>query len=81
MTFPDTYHLTGLTPIAAPTNDAARPSMAKHVPNVGHHPGWLDPENPLLWFGVLLAATLGLVGVAGAVRVGPARARVAVGDT
>lgn len=35
--------------------------------------GLLDPNNPLLWVGVILAVTLGAVGVAGSVRLGKAR--------
>lgn len=44
--------------------------------------GWsalVHPDNPLLWFGGLLAVTFGLAGVAGRVRLGPASAGVKVG--
>jgi hypothetical protein len=82
MTWPSTYHLTGLHPVAAPVTDSAAPSMTKHVAaGTAPHPHILDPENPVFWFGVFLAFTLGAVGVAGAVRLGPARARVSVGET
>lgn len=41
--------------------------------------GWrslVDPANPLFWLGGLLAVTLGFAGVAGYVRLGPARVGV-----
>jgi hypothetical protein len=81
MTWPTTYHLTGLHPTAQPVTDAAAPSLGKHTTGTPPHPHILDPENPIFWFGVFLAATLGAVGVAGAVRLGPARARVSIGET
>lgn len=43
--------------------------------------GWrrlLDPANPLLWLGVVLAVTLGAAGVAGSVRLGQAQLSVDV---
>lgn len=39
------------------------------------------PDSPLFWFGVVLATTLGLIGAATSVRVGPFRAGVAAGTT
>jgi hypothetical protein len=44
--------------------------------------GWralVDPGNPLVWFGAILAVTIGLVGVAGSVRLAGARVSGAVG--
>jgi hypothetical protein len=35
--------------------------------------GLVDPNNPLMWFGVILAVTFGLAGVAGSVRLGKAK--------
>ncbi len=35
--------------------------------------GLLHPDNPLFWFGAVLAVTLGAVGVAGSVRLGRAK--------
>ncbi|GAA4699836.1 hypothetical protein [Phytohabitans rumicis] len=35
--------------------------------------GLLDPNNPLFWFGVVLAVTLGAAGAAGSVRLGKAK--------
>lgn len=43
-------------------------------------PLW-SPQNPLFWFGGVLLATFGLIGVSVAGRVGPARASASVGDT
>jgi hypothetical protein len=44
--------------------------------------GWrslLDPKNPVVWFGVVLLVTVGAAGVAGSVRLGPAKLGGAVG--
>lgn len=44
--------------------------------------GWrslVDPRNPILWFGVILAVTVGAAGVAGSVRLGPAKVGGALG--
>lgn len=40
--------------------------------------GLLSPRNPLFWFGVVLAVTLGAVGVAGSVRLGRAKVSAAL---
>lgn len=39
----------------------------------------LSPDSPMLWVGVLLAATLGLVGFSTHAHVGPGRVSVALG--
>jgi hypothetical protein len=39
----------------------------------------INPRNPLFFFGVVLAVTLGAVGVAGSARVGPVKASGSVG--
>lgn len=39
------------------------------------------PDSPLFWFGVVLAATLGLIGAATSVRVGPIKASTSVGKS
>ena len=44
--------------------------------------GWqamVNPRNPLVVFGVILAATAGFIGFAGAARVGPVKASGSVG--
>jgi hypothetical protein len=43
-------------------------------------PPW-SPENPLFWFGILAAASVGLMGYSTTVRVGPAKAGVEIGKT
>jgi len=43
--------------------------------------GVLNPQNPLFWFGVVLAGTLGLVAISGAIRVGPVKAGASIGKT
>lgn len=40
----------------------------------------IDPRNPLFVFGVLLAATLGAIGVSGSARLGPAKVSADLGD-
>lgn len=39
----------------------------------------VNPRNPLFWFGVLLVATAGFAGLAGSVRLGPAKLSGAIG--
>ena len=46
--------------------------------------GWrslVDPANPIVWFGVILAVTVGAAGLAGSARVGPVRVGGQVGRT
>lgn len=44
------------------------------------HPVW-HPDNPLLWFGVIAAGAVGLMGFSVHGRVGPARAGVDLGKS
>jgi hypothetical protein len=39
----------------------------------------LDPNNPLLWFIVVVAVTMGAAGVAGSVRLGKAKFSASAG--
>ncbi|HET6215345.1 MAG TPA: hypothetical protein VFE14_20940 [Micromonosporaceae bacterium] len=55
------------TGVAAPTAYMGTDDIAVGVK------GLLDPNNPLFWFGVVLAVTFGAVGMAGSVRLGRAR--------
>jgi hypothetical protein len=41
--------------------------------------GILNPQNPLFWFGMILAATLGFVAISGNIRVGPVKAGAQIG--
>lgn len=56
------------------------PGLARATGPGSHDPGPLwSPENPLFWFGGLLAVTLGFVALSTSVRVGPARASLDLG--
>lgn len=39
-----------------------------------------SPDNPLFWFGGLLLVTVGLIGAATSVRLGPFKAAIAAGN-
>jgi hypothetical protein len=41
--------------------------------------GLVSPRNPLMWFGVIMLATVGAAGLAGSVRLGPAKLSGSVG--
>lgn len=41
----------------------------------------VDPKNPVVWFGVILLITVGAAGVAGSVKLGPAKIGGQVGKT
>lgn len=43
-------------------------------------PPW-SPDSPLFWFGILAAASVGLMGYSTTVRVGPAKAGLEIGKT
>jgi hypothetical protein len=43
-------------------------------------PPW-SPDNPLFWFGVVAAVSVGLMGYSTTVRVGPAKAGLEIGKT
>ena len=46
--------------------------------------GWtalVHPDNPLVWLGGIILVTVGLAGVAGRVKLGPASAAVQVGKS
>lgn len=73
----DSFQVTGLrlgpqTVVASA--DQGLVSASNHVPGA-------SLENPLMIFGVVLAATMGLIGVTVAGRVGPAKASFSVGDS
>jgi hypothetical protein len=46
----------------------------------GAWPSILNPQNPLFWFSVLAATTLGLVAVSGNVRLGRTKVSASVGS-
>jgi len=76
---PSLYHLTGLQPMAQPARDDA-PTMQAHA-TTEVHPALYSPDNPLFWFGLVLAATVGLVAVSGSVRLGKAKVAASIGST
>jgi len=42
---------------------------------------YVDPRNPLVWFGVFLLVTVGAAGVSGSARLGRAKVAASVGST
>lgn len=63
----------GITP-QAPSYGVAAPTQAMGTGMLDG--GWrtlVDPDNPLMWFGVVLLVTVGAAGVAGSVRLGRAK--------
>ena len=72
----------GMQPSVMTTAGLAAPTETMAVEDGSS--GWkqlLDPHNPLLWFGGFLLATAGFAGIAGSVRVGPARVSGSVGKS
>jgi hypothetical protein len=70
--------LYGATP-QAPSYGVAAPTANMGTDDITS--GWrglIDPNNPLMWFGVVLLVTVGAAGVAGSVRLGRARASVSL---
>lgn len=57
----------GSSQIAAPTEHMGTNDLK------GGLRALVDPANPVMWFGVILLATFGLIGVAGSVRLGKAK--------
>lgn len=75
--------LYGCTPQAPSWGSVAAPTEHMGSTEPGMDGGWktlVNPRNPLFWFGVLLAGTFGLAGVAGSARLGSARVSAAVGS-
>jgi len=72
-------NLYGTAPVIIP---AVSPQVAMSAtddsPNGGLR-SLVDPHNPIMWFGVLLLVTVGAAGVAGSVKLGPAKVSGSVG--
>ena len=80
----DPYNLLGVKPAAMlnPHQVADSSKLAPASASLLEHNSariW-HPDNPLFWFGGLLAVTLGLIGAATSVRVGPFKASVGAGN-
>jgi len=72
--------LYGTTP-QSPSWGSAAPTQAMGADITSAH-GWrglIDPSNPLVWFGAILLVTAGAAGIAGSVRLGPAKFSGSVG--
>ncbi|MEU0788034.1 hypothetical protein ABZ341_41710 [Streptomyces sp. NPDC006173] len=65
-------------PVVSRDQTAATPSAGPSI--AVKSPPW-SPDNPLFWFGVIAAASVGLMGYSTTVRVGPAKAGISVGKT
>lgn len=73
--------LYGTTP-QVPINGSTTPTQPLGVYGMGHAHGYrslVDPHNPITWLGVFLLATVGLAGVSGSARLGPAHASAGIG--
>lgn len=79
----DATSLYGAQP-QAPSPGAGRPTEHMSIGAMDIEGGWkglVDPRNPLVWFGLLLAITVGAAGVSGSVKVGPGKASASLGET
>jgi hypothetical protein len=74
----DTFRLTGLKPVE-PRYVAPHSLEAGATASPDGFAGLLHPDNPMLWFGLILAVTAGLIGGAGGVRVGKTKASIHIG--
>lgn len=72
------YGMTAQAPSSASIDSS--PGLAiSQGPRADRDLSLLHPDHPLLWFGGLLAVTLGFIGFASSGHVGPVRAAVHVG--
>lgn len=70
----------GATP-QAPAWGVAAPTAGMGTDDL--RTGWgafVDPHNPVVWLGFILAATVGLAAVAGSARVGPVKVAAGLGS-
>lgn len=65
-------------PVATRDNIAATPSAGPSLSSKS--PPW-SPDNPIFWFGIVAAVSVGLMGYSTTVRVGSAKAGVQIGST
>jgi hypothetical protein len=70
----------GATP-QAPSYGVAAPTQQMSTDDITS--GWkglIDPNNPLMWFGLVLLVTVGAAGAAGSVRLGKAKLSASLGS-
>lgn len=70
----------GVAKPAAATAESTVTNLARTALAQPDRPLW-HPDNPLLWFGVLLGVTVGLIGVTVSGRAGPLKASVSAGKS
>lgn len=64
----------------APSMGTAAPTQVIGIDASDSGASWMiSASNPLVWFGLFLLATVGAAGVAGSVRLGPAKVGGSVG--
>lgn len=73
------FNQVGLSPVTA-TGDVAVPTHRVAITD-DDNMQWFSPHNPLLWFGGILAVTLGFAAVSGSVRLGKAKVSASVGKS
>ncbi len=74
------YSQVGLTPRVQTAGDTGLAAPTDRVAVMDtDRMGLFSPSNPLLWFGAILAITVGAAGVAGSVRLGKAKIAVSAG--
>jgi hypothetical protein len=71
----------GLSPVTATGDIAVAASTHRLALTDDESMKWFSPHNPLLWFGGILAVTLGFGAVSGSVRLGKAKVSASVGKS
>jgi len=74
---PARYHLRADAPLSSAQTELN--AMATPAAGAAAAGSLLSLHNPLTWFGIIAAVTLGLAAVSTSVRVGPVKAGIAVG--
>ncbi|MBN9375105.1 MAG: hypothetical protein J0I40_06890 [Cellulomonas sp.] len=71
------YHLSATGPLSSATTELN--AMATPAVGAAAAGSLLSLHNPLTWFGILAAVTLGLAAISTSVRVGPVKAGLQLG--
>jgi hypothetical protein len=84
LSFMDPMSQYGLNPATPPAgaaapNNTALPAVPAGAGISGTLSSLANPNNPMFWLGVFLAATLGAIGFATEARVGPVKGEIKVG--